>query len=395
MTRVRHIALKELLQTRRDRLAALFTLVLPVIFTVFLGVMIGRTNQDAGLPLALADLDRSKASQRLALTLSDSPTLAIRQMALPQLEDAVRSRKVAAGLVIPAGYETALRAGRPLDLDFVRLETVAGAQSARQAVESVLSESHLSTLAVKSAAQVVTSAVGAPLDAQLYTVLEESVTAALARPTATLTVTDAGRPLPGEASGFEQSSPGSMVNWVLFGVLTVVAGVAWERQRGLLRRFLAAGVKKREIVAGKLLAMAAVTFLQQLLLATVGQAAFGVRYFHAPFALLVTMLSLSIFAASFGLLLSSLFRREQAIIAVTIISAQLLGVLGGAWFPLEVASRSFSQVAHFFPTAWIMECLHGITLSGWGIAQVVVPLGYVWAWTAVVLFLAVWRFRPD
>ncbi len=395
MSRVWHIAFKELLQTRRDRLAALFTLILPVIFTVFLGIMIGRANEDSGLPLALADRDGSEASQTLALTLSGSPALAIRQIALPGLEDAVRSRKVAAGLVIPVGYETALQAGQTVSLDFVCLETVPGAQSARQAVESVLFESHLSSLAIKSAAHVVTGATGLPFDDRLDRVLRESVTAALAQPTVTLDVTDAGRPLPGEASGFEQSSPGGMVNWVLFGLLTVVAGVAWEKQRGLLRRFLAAGVKQREIVAGKLLAMVAVTFLQQLLLATVGQVGFGVRYFHAPLALLATMLSLSIFAASFGLLLSSLFRREQAIIAVTIISAQLLGVMGGAWFPLEVASHSFSRAAHFFPTAWIMECLHGITLSGWGMTQVLVPLGYVWAWIAVVFSLAVWRFRPD
>ena len=45
MRRAWHIATKELLQTRRDRLAALFTLVLPVIFTIVLGILIGGAEE--------------------------------------------------------------------------------------------------------------------------------------------------------------------------------------------------------------------------------------------------------------------------------------------------------------------------------------------------------------
>ena len=41
MNRAWHIATKELLQTRRDRLAALFTIILPMVFTIFLGLIIG------------------------------------------------------------------------------------------------------------------------------------------------------------------------------------------------------------------------------------------------------------------------------------------------------------------------------------------------------------------
>jgi ABC-type multidrug transport system permease subunit len=154
-------------------------------------------------------------------------------------------------------------------------------------------------------------------------------------------------------------------------------------------------VSNREIVNGKVLAMVIITFLQQLLLVILGQAAFGVDYFSSPAALILTMLSLSVLAASLGLLISSVFRSEQAIIATTVITAQLLAALGGAWFPLEVTSASFARVAHFLPTAWIMDCFHGITLSDWGLAEVLRPLGIVWIWIVVVFSLAVWRFRPE
>ena len=144
-----------------------------------------------------------------------------------------------------------------------------------------------------------------------------------------------------------------------------------------------------------MLAMVIITFLQQLLLVLLGQLAFGVDYFNSPLALVMTMISLSVLAATFGLLISSVFRSEQAVIATTVISAQLLAALGGAWFPLEITSDSFSKVAHFLPTAWVMDSLHGIILKDWGVADVLYPLGIVWIWIVVLFAVAVWRFRPE
>ncbi|MFH1331415.1 MAG: ABC transporter permease, partial [Actinomycetota bacterium] len=219
--------------------------------------------------------------------------------------------------------------------------------------------------------------------------------AALAAPVATVEMGDSGSAIVRHAGGFDQASSGSLVNWVLFSLLTVATGLAWERRQGLLRRLSATGVRGREIIGGKMLAMVFITFLQQLFLILLGQFAFGVDYLNSPLALLMTMVSLSVLAASFGLLISSVFRSEQAVIATTVISAQLLSALGGAWFPLEVTSASFSRVAHVLPTAWVVDSFHGIILRDWGAADVLLPMGIVWAWIVVVFALAVWRFRPE
>jgi ABC-type multidrug transport system permease subunit len=72
-----------------------------------------------------------------------------------------------------------------------------------------------------------------------------------------------------------------------------------------------------------------------------------------------------------------------------------LAALGGAWFPLEITSASFSRVAHFLPTAWVMDSFHGIILKDWGTADVLFPLGIVWIWIIVLFGSAVWRFRPE
>jgi ABC-type multidrug transport system permease subunit len=394
---VRHvwyIAAKELLENRRDRLAALFTIVLPVIFTIFLGLIIG-SDENSSLPLALADEDGSPAAEQLIETLEASPLLNLNIESAAEVDSGVKDQDAAAGLVIPAGFGAAVEAGEPVALTFIRVETSSGAQSAWQAVEAAVSELNAGLLAARTAAKQVADTTGTSLDAALLSSAASAVDTQLASPAITVAVVDTTGSAVGHAGGFDQSSTGSLVNWVLFGLLGVAATTVWERRRGLLRRLSVAGVRAHEIIGGKMLAMLIITFLQQLLLVLLGQLAFGVDYFSSPPALLITMVSLSMLAASFGLLISVLFRSEQPVIATTVISAQLLAALGGAWFPLEITSASFSEVAHVLPTAWVMDALHGITLKGWGIAEVLFPMGIVWAWIVGVFAIAVWRYRPD
>jgi ABC-2 type transport system permease protein len=390
-----YIAAKELLQARRDRLAALFTLVLPVIFTVFLGVLFTGFGDLDALPLGVSDLDGSDAARALIERLRGEPALDLQPMSAEELENAVQDQEVAAGLVIPAGYGAALDAGDTPVLPFVRMETSSGARSVFEAVQAAVGRLNAETLAADTAAEQVSMATGASLDDTLRAAARARAATHLATPAVTVELTDSTRADSEELTGFTQASIGALVNWVLFGLLTVAVGLAWERRRGLLLRLNTMRVGGPHIIGGKMMAMVLLTFFQQLFLVLLGQLAFGVDYFNSPVALFVVMISLSVMAASLGLLISSTFRSEQAVIATTVISAQLLAALGGAWFPLEITSETFSRVAHFLPTAWIVDSLHGIVLDDWGILDVLGPMGFVWIWTVVFFGLAIWRYRPS
>lgn len=393
MRRVWYIAAKELLQTRRDRLAALFSVVLPVVFTVFLGLLFGGFGETDAFPLAVADTDGSPAAIELVAQLQAESLLDVRPMGQPEVEAAVQDQEVAAGLVIPEGYGAAVAAGQPVELPFVRVETSSGAQSALQAVQAAITRLNSEVLAAQVAATAVGASTGTPPDEELLDSTRRLAAAALDAPAAEVTVVASGV-TEKELGGFDQASTGSLVNWTLFGLLTVATGLAWERRQGLLRRMTAAGAGAAQIIGGKMLGMVILTFLQQLLLVLLGQFAFGVDYFASPAALFLVMLSMSVLASSLGLLISSVFRSEQAVIGATVIIAQLLAALAGAWFPLEITGAGFQRVAHILPTAWVVDSLHGIILKGWGVLDVLGPLGFVWLWIIVFFGLAVWRFRP-
>jgi ABC-2 type transport system permease protein len=105
------------------------------------------------------------------------------------------------------------------------------------------------------------------------------------------------------------------------------------------------------------------------------------------------MVSLSLVASTLGLLLASVFRSEQALIATTVLVSMALAAMSGAWFPLEITGATFQSVGHLLPTAWILDGLRGIVVRGFGAADVLPALWVSLAWAAGFFLVAVWRFR--
>ena len=82
-------------------------------------------------------------------------------------------------------------------------------------------------------------------------------------------------------------------------------------------------------------------------------------YLRDPAALLLMMVSLSLVASTLGLLLASVMKSEQALIATTVLVSMAVAALSGAWFPLEITGPTFQTVGHLLPTAWILDGLRG------------------------------------
>jgi len=71
----------------------------------------------------------------------------------------------------------------------------------------------------------------------------------------------------------------------------------------------------------------------------------------------------------------------------------LFAALGGAWFPLDVAGRTFAALGHLMPTAWAMDGLQNIVVRGQGLDADLLPAGVLLAYAAAFFGVAVWRFR--
>ncbi len=397
MSRVLTLARKDLLETRRDRLALLFTLIMPLAFTAFFGIMFGGGSDR--LPLAVWSGDAGPAAQQLLAAVQDSDVVVVHRMTQAEAEQAVADNKMAAALEIPDGFSAAVAAGEPATV------TVVGTpgSSAAQTVQTAVTELAGLVVAGEQAAQAAVDAVG-PGQAQGDATPEQLREAALlmarplaaqalAFPAAAVKVVQAGSAAGQIPTGFELSSPGMLINFILFSLMTAGIALIEERKNFTLQRLVTTRVRRWELIAGKFLGMFALTFVQQIILIAVGQFAFGVDYLSDPAALLMMMVALSCVASAMGMLVAAVMTSEQALIATVVLTSMAVAALSGAWFPLEIAGSGFQFVGHLLPTSWILDGMRGIVMRGFGPADVLPAFAFSLAWALGLFALAVWRFR--
>ncbi|MCX6363271.1 MAG: ABC transporter permease [Actinobacteria bacterium] len=398
MKRIWTLASKDFLETRRDRLALLFTVVMPLAFTAFFGLMFGGGSDR--LPLAISSADHGAPATQLVSALARSGVVKTEMMTKDDAEKAVDDNKVAAALEIPAGFSAALAAGRPAELTLVSTAGSSGAQTVQTEVSALAGPLAAGERAAQAAVAVAGTPPGGDSGASAQDLKDAALLMArplaaqsLAQPVATVRVVEAGTAAGQIPNGFVLSSPGMLVNFILFSLLTAGIALIQERRNFTLQRLMTTRVRRWELIAGKAVGMFALTFVQQIILIGAGQLLFGVDYLRDPAALLLMMVALSLFASTLGLLLAAVLSSEQAMIATTVIVSMSVAALSGAWFPLEITGPAFQFVGHLLPTAWILDGLRGIIVRGFGVADVLPAFGVALAWSAALFALAVWRFR--
>lgn len=393
------LARKDLQQTIRDRLSFIFILLMPLAFTLFFGILFGAGSSVEKLPLAVWDADGGAAAAQMVAALEKSAVVRIVAAEGSELEQQIADNNVAAGLIIPAGYSQAVADGRQADLTIVATRGSSGAATAASEIRSLAGEQVTVELASRAAAEAVASSQpGGPggqgdtltkLAAEARPVVAET----LAAPAATTKIIEAGAAANQTPTGFVLSSPGMMVNFILFSLMTAGIALIIERQNGTLQRLMTTRLRRWQLIGGKAVGMFLLTFVQQILLLGVAQLFFGVDYLRDPPALLVMMISLSLVASTLGLLIASVLRSEQALVATTVLVSMAVAALSGAWFPLEITGQAFQTVGHLLPTAWILDGLRGIVVRGFDVVDVLPAFFVALAWAAGFFALAVWRFR--
>lgn len=404
--RILDLALKDLSQVLRDKMSLLFLIVMPMVFTFFMGMAFSGAAQpdDPRLPLGWANADgASRLSQRLYADLDASGSVRCVEVDPAAAETAVRQGDVAGALVIPAGFGQAAFSAAPLQLTLIADQSTTTGQSlyqlARAAVVQTFSAVEIARLdvAMLDAQDALTDEAAraqereAALDAALTGWTQANQQGAWVRVESAVAQTEQAAPLGGNP--FNQSSPGMLVQFAITGMIGAAGILVQERKTRTLQRLITTAIKPWQIIAGHWLAMVTLVLGQTLLLVLFGQLVLGVDYFREPLGVLLVAVTFSLWIASMGLFIGILARGEEQVILFCLIAMFLFTALGGAWFPLETTGKAFSAIGHLTPGAWAMDGLQNILVRGLGLASVWQPAGILLAYALGFFALAVWRFR--
>jgi len=192
---------------------------------------------------------------------------------------------------------------------------------------------------------------------------------------------------------YNQSSPGILVQFAIFGLITSAQILVQERKSRTLQRLMTTAMKAWEIIAGHMLAMFAIVFLQSALLIAFGQWLLKVNYLRQPLGTLLVSLALCLWVASLGLLIGVVARGDEQVILYSLLAMFLFSGLGGAWFPLEGAGRTFAAISKLIPSTWAMTGFQNLLIRGQGLDSVWRPALILSAYALAFFAVALWRFR--
>ncbi len=395
--RIFDLAIKDLSQILRDKRSLFFIIAMPIVFTLFMGFAYrGNTqtdeNVDTRIALALVDPQPdSRLNKMLFTRLDSSDSIKVVSMNEDEAMTAFRKGEVAGVLILPDGFSEQVEAGKEAQLNLIAESTSADGRSLYQLLRSPISQ-------LMSAVEV------ARISADVQSNPEEfvpSIELAWSKwdENSRLSLVKVEQAVAEESSDwtggnpYNQASPGILVQFAIFGLTTSAQILVQERKSRTLQRLMTTAMRPWEIVAGHLLAMFTLTFLQTALLVVFGQFVLHVNYLREPIGTLLISISLGLWVASMGLLVGVLAKGEEQVILFSLIAMFLFSALGGTWFPLEAAGGAFNAVGKLMPSAWAMTGLQNILIRGLGLSSTLLPAGILLLYAIGFFALAVWRFK--
>lgn len=397
--RIFDLALKDLSQMFRDKRSLLFLVVMPIVFTFFMGFAYGNGNGDKNadhrIPLAVVNPEPDAVLNKMLLERLDlSEDIRVESMSESDAITALRKGEVAGVLVIPQGFSEQAKVGKGTQLKLIADSTSANGQSLYQLLRVPISQL---MSAVEVSRETVDIVHPADTSAEQSAAFELAwskwdVNSRLPLVKTELAVENKKADWTG-GNPYNQSSPGILVQFAIFGLVTSAQILVQEKKSRTLQRLITTAMKPWEIVAGHMLAMFTITFLQTVMLIVFGQWVLKVDYLREPLGVLLVSVTLGLWVSSMGLLIGVVAKEEQQVILYAMIAMFLFSALGGTWFPLETTGGAFATIGKLMPSAWAMNGLQNILIRGLGLESVWPPATILLAYALGFFCLAVWRFR--
>jgi len=360
----------------RDRTALFFILVLPAFIILIVGVGIGGATSKLGV--GVLDKDGGPLSTQLRAALERSPRLRVQSFrSESRLRTAVRHSEVDGGVVIPAGYDAALRAGDSSGVQFVVNPAAQTSVATRGLVVAAVDAQS----GAAGAAQFAHATAGTSFDAGYR---QAQSLAATGGGVAVRVSTGSGRgPLP---FGFSYTAPSNLVLFVFITSLAAGGAIVFARQLGVTRRMLATPTPPSVVLLGQASSRFATALVQGVFILVLGRVVFGVNWGDLV-AAGVLIVAFSLVATGAALVIGTSSRTAEQAGAIAPPIGIALGMLGGCMWPLVIVPPVMRAIGHATPHAWAMDGFIELIARGGHTSDIVREV-FVLAAFAVVLLVA-------
>lgn len=364
----------------RYRANLFFLFLFPLIMILVLGVAFGGSQTPQ---VGVVSVRSGPMGASLVALLEHTSGITVSNVsAQNSLLTSVQRGDLQAGLVIPAGYDQAIRAGRDVRLVFF-------ARSDQRQLTTVVSSAVARQGGALRAARLAALRGIMPFDEAVQVATRTARTL----PGIGVKTTYIGKnAFAGGSSRFDVGASSEMVLFVFLMAMIGSVSLIEARRLGVVRRILSTPTSARTVVLGQGIGRFAVAMLQGLTIMIGSALLFGVHWGN-PVAAGALLTAIALVGAGAGMLLGSTLRTEQQAIATGLLLGLGLGALGGCMVPVELFSPAMQTVAQFTPQAWAISGLSEVVRHSGNLADILPQLGILLAFAVVLTSLATWRLH--
>lgn len=370
------VSVKRLL---RDRSSIFFVFIFPMLLILLVGAQFG--GGETTLTLAVSADAAGSLGDDLVTALDDLDRVEVeRHDEATAVVDAVARGQVAGGLLVPGGYDDAIRSSpRGVVLDFVQRSD--GASPAMQSLVLQVLGDQNQRISLADLVIVVNDSVS------YDEALQQADLAVGVLPDIGVARNEVGSDeLADEFSGLGQFDLGAVQQLNLFVFLMALssgAALIENRELGITRRVLAAPVSAGQAVRGEALGRYAVALLQGLYIIVGTLLLFGVDW-GDPISAITILAVYAAASAGAGMLIGALARTQQQAGAFAVGLGISIAAVGGSMLPVELMPPGVRMVSRFTPHHWSYEAFADVVRRGDSVLGILPALGIL-ALQAVVL----------
>ena len=358
------IVLKEMRQLRRDRITLAMIVGIPVMQLVLFGYAINLNLR--GLDAAIADQAGTAGSRALVMDMLATGVVApVRDARTPQeLMSLLERGEISVGIVIPPDFER-----RRIDGREVAQVLVDGSDTVVQSAAIQLAQVPLQAT---------------PID----------------NDRSRQGVGPKGGPI--SVVSFYNPQRRSAVNIVpgLIGIILTMTMVMFtsvaivrERERGNMELLIATPLSRSELMIGKVLPYAAIGLVQTTLVLLLGIWLFQVPVNGSVLDVYLASILLIVANLTLGLLISTKAQSQFQSMQMTMFVFLPSILLSGFMFPFAGMPKLVQWLAELLPLTHFLRLIRGIMLRGAGLFELWPEVLALLAFTAVMMTLAILRFR--
>ncbi|CUR57247.1 putative ABC-type multidrug transport system, permease component [metagenome] len=376
----------DLLQRVRDKSVVIFALVVPMALMTVFNLVFSATEDLHIEPVTVAI--SAPAGDRMAQVLTsvvrDLDGTDELDVTVHEVDEAAGRKQVEGGdaavaLIVPTGFGQAAQQGEAVTVEAVRGDEAGiEADIVLSVVDGVLGQ--FASGAVTARAALAEGVAPTELAALVEQATSGGPTYDLRQGRAADEQLDSGAALVAGQAGL----------FLLFTVSFGVTGLLVDRESGTLARLRSMPIPAWVIIASKALVSFVLGVVATAVLLTLGSYLFDADFGSLPAVAVLVVCATAAGTSVMFLIVRVARSSEQAGIATSIV-ALVLGIGGGAFFPVS-STGPFTWVLDLNPVAALLRGL-GTTSGGGGLADIGVPVAIMLGFGAVMLLVS--RLVPD